>query len=120
VEVDTRFSHIQVIEVMRNLFRMFGPPKYFSTDNASEFIAKTLSCWLKEQEMTSRFIEPGSPWQNRRNERFNGNLWDEFLNQELFHNVDNASALVKCVRPAKNLLCTSVSLVVFRNHREST
>ena len=23
-----------------------------------------------------------------------------------------------CIRPAKNLLCTSVSLVVFRNHKE--
>ena len=95
VEVNTRFSHIQVIEVMRNLFRMFGPPKYLRTDNGSEFIAKTLSCWLKEQEVTSRFIEPGSPWQNGRNERFNGTLRDEFLNQEVFHHVDHARALVR-------------------------
>lgn len=95
VEVHTRFSHIQVIEVMGNLFRMFGPPKYLRTDNGSELIAKNLSYWLKEQEVTSRFIEPGSPWQNGRNERFNGTLRDEFLNKEVFQHVDHARALVR-------------------------
>ena len=43
----------------------------------------------------ARHIEPGSPWQNGRNERFNGTLRDECLNLETFHNRDHARALIK-------------------------
>ena len=60
---------------------MFGAPKFLRTDNGSEFIAKTLVRWLKDQDVQSRFIDPGSPLQNGRNERFNGTLRHEFLNQ---------------------------------------
>ena len=64
-------------------------------DNGSEFNAKTLFRWLKDQDVQSRFIVPGSPWQNGRNERFNGTLRHEFLNQEVFHHVDHARALAR-------------------------
>ena len=46
---------------MEDLIRMFGAPKFLRTDNGSEFIAKTLICWLKDQDVQSRFIDPGSP-----------------------------------------------------------
>jgi len=61
----------------------------------SEFIAKALVRWLKGQDVQSRFIDPGSPWQNGRYERFNGTLRNEFLNQEVFHPVDHARALAR-------------------------
>ena len=95
VEVNTGFNHLQVIRVMEDLIRMFGAPKFLRTDNGSEFIAKTLVRWLKDQDVQSRFIDPGSPWQNGRNERFNGTLRHEFLNQEVFHHVDHARALAR-------------------------
>ena len=37
----------------------------------------------------------GSPWQNGRDERFNGTLRDECLNLETFHNRDHARALIR-------------------------
>jgi len=95
MEVNTGFNHLQVIRVMEDLIRIFGAPKFLRTDNGSEFIAKTLVRWLKDQEVQSRFIDPGSPWQNGRNERFNGTLRNEFLNQEVFHHVDHARALAR-------------------------
>jgi len=95
VEVNTGFNHLQVIRVMEDLIRIFGAPKFLRTDNGSEFIAKTLVRWLKDQEVQFRFIDPGSPWQNGRNERFNGTLRKEFLNQEVFHHVDHARALAQ-------------------------
>ena len=64
-------------------------------DNGSEFNAKTLFRWLKDQDVQSRFIVPGSPWQSGRSEGFNGTLRNEFLNQEVFHHVDHARALVR-------------------------
>jgi putative transposase len=70
-----------VIGVMEELIRMFGALKFLLTDNGSEFIAKTLVRWLKDQDVQSRFIDPQSPWQNGRNERFNGTLRNEFLNE---------------------------------------
>ena len=35
VEVNTGFNHLQVIKVMEELIRMFGPPKFLRTDNGS-------------------------------------------------------------------------------------
>jgi len=43
----------------------------------------------------ARQTEPGSPWQNGRNERFKGTLRDECLNLETFHNRYHARALIK-------------------------
>jgi len=48
---------------------------------------------LKIQGVQCRHIDPGSPWQNGLNERFNGSYRDECANLETFHNRDHARAL---------------------------
>ena len=50
---------------------------------------------LKIHGVAARHIDPGSPWQNGKNERFNGTLRDECLNMETFHHRDHARAIVK-------------------------
>ena len=40
------------------------------------------------------FIEPGSPWENGFNERFNGSLRDECLNLEYFHTLKEARVII--------------------------
>ena len=40
-------------------------------------------------------IDPGSPWQNGKNERFNGTLRGECLNMETFHHRDHARAMAR-------------------------
>lgn len=47
-------------------------PAYLRSDNGPEFIAKALTKTLAELSVACRHIDPGSPWQNGRNERFNG------------------------------------------------
>ncbi len=54
-------------------------PDYIRSDNGSEFTAKILQDWLKQLKVKTAFIEPGSPWENRYNESFNGRLRDEYI-----------------------------------------
>lgn len=37
---------------------------------------------LKERQIRTHYIEPGSPWQNAYGESFNGKFRDECLNRE--------------------------------------
>lgn len=96
VEVECRMNAKFVADTLLRLFGERGvAPKYVRSDNGPEFIAKHLMRVLAGSGVEARHIEPGSPWQNGRNERFNGTLRDECLNLETFHNRDHARALIK-------------------------
>jgi putative transposase len=95
VEVEHRMSARFVAATLLKLFGERGTPQFVRSDNGPEFIAKHLMRVLRIQGVQARHIEPGSPWQNGRNERFNGSLRDECLNLHTFHNRDHARALVK-------------------------
>ncbi len=105
VEVEHRMNAKFVAATLLRLFRERGVPTYIRSDNRSvirrlprdgpEFIARFLMRVLGIHGVTARHIEPGSPWQNGFNERFNGSLRDECLNLETFHNRDHARALIR-------------------------
>ena len=54
---------MDVIETLSGLFVTRGCPAYLRSDNGSEFTAIRLMDWLKEVEVTTAYIEPGSPWE---------------------------------------------------------
>lgn len=95
VEVEYRMNATFVAQTLLRLFGERGVPKFVRSDNGPEFIARHLMRALAGRGVEARHIEPGSPWQNGRNERFNGTLRDECLNLETFHNRDHARALIK-------------------------
>ena len=95
VEVEHRMSAKFVAQILLRLFAERGVPRFVRSDNGPEFIARHLMRVLAVAGVEARHIEPGSPWQNGRNERFNGSLRDECLNLHTFHNRDHARALVK-------------------------
>jgi putative transposase len=95
VEVEYRMNARSVADTLLRLFAERGSPKYVRSDNGPEFVARHLTRALAGGGVEARHIEPGSPWQNGRNERFNGTLRDECLNLETFHNRDHARALIK-------------------------
>ena len=74
----------EVIEQLYDLFLLRGVPKYIRSDNGSEFTARAIRKWLAELKVTTLYIEPGSPWENRNLESFNGKLRDELLAREVF------------------------------------
>jgi putative transposase len=82
-----------VAQTLLKLFAEHGTPTFVRSANGPEFIAKCVMRALQAKRVECRHIEPGSPWQNGLNERFNGSYRDECANLETFHNRDHARAL---------------------------
>jgi len=95
VEVEHRMNAKFVAQTLLGLFAEHGTPALVRSDNGPEFIARFLKRVMKMKGVEARHIDPGSPWQNGIDERFNGTLRDECLNLETFHGRDHARALVK-------------------------
>jgi putative transposase len=95
VEVEYRMNAVYVAQTLTRLFGRRGTPEFVRSDNGPEFIARHLMRTLAGQGVKVRHIDPGSPWQNGLDERFNGSLRDECLNMETFECRDHARALIK-------------------------
>jgi transposase InsO family protein len=94
IRVDYQLKSDDVIDVLSTLFLTEGIPEYIRSDNGSEFTAQILQAWLKGLRVKTAYIEPGSPWENGYNERFNGTLRDERLNLEYFHTLKEAKVII--------------------------
>jgi putative transposase len=95
VEVEHKMDSRFVARTLLRLFAIHGTPMYIRSDNGSEFIARFLMSVMKIHGVQARHIDPGSPWQNGIDERFNGTLRDECLNLETFHGQAHARAVIK-------------------------
>jgi putative transposase len=102
IEVEHRMNAKFVVQTLLELFKEHGVPVYVRSDNGPEFIARALMAMLQEAGVECRHIEPGSPWQNGINERFNGSYRDECANMNTFHNRDHARALSKLYKREYN------------------
>ncbi len=74
----------RVIEVLSKLVSLRGAPDYLRSDNGPEFVSLAVLGWLQEMGIRTAFIDRGKPWQNGKNESFNGKFRDECLNMEWF------------------------------------
>jgi putative transposase len=90
LEVATSFKSLRVQKVLASLFESRGAPKFLRSDNGSEFISRSLAVFLSQSGTESRFIKPGSPWQNGHAESFMSRLRAELLDVEVFHNLADA------------------------------
>jgi putative transposase len=102
VEVEHRMDAKFVARTLLRLFQEHGTPTFIRSDNGPEFIAKFLMNVMRIHGVSARHIDPGSPWQNGIDERFNGTLRDECLNLETFHGRDHARAVVKLYKRTYN------------------
>ncbi len=66
---------------IRRLVCLHGAPAFIRSDNGPEFIARALREELAALGTETRYIEPGSPWQNASVESFNARLRDEVLDR---------------------------------------
>jgi putative transposase len=102
VEVEHRMNARFVAQTLLRLFQVHGTPAFIRSDNGPEFIAKFLMDVMRIHGVSARHIDPGSPWQNGIDERFNGTLRNECLNMETFHGRDHARALLKLFKQTFN------------------
>jgi putative transposase len=84
IEVNYSTSAERLIQVLEQLVATNGAPAYLRSDNGAEFVALALRAWLARQQVQTLSIDPGCPWQNGKEERFNGTVRDECLNLHLF------------------------------------
>ncbi len=90
-----RITSGDVIDQLFYLFIFRGTPGYIRSDNGPEFTARAVRNWLKDLEVTTLFIKPGSPWENGYIESFNGKLRDELLDREIFTTLIEAKILIE-------------------------
>jgi putative transposase len=102
IKVERRLPAKAVIEVLGQVFTERGVPEYLRSDNGPEFIAKTIQGWLKQRQVQTHYIEPGSPWQNGYGESFNGKFRDECLNMQVFYSLAEATTVVEIWRHSYN------------------
>lgn len=102
IDVDTFSSAERVITVLSQLVASHGAPDYLRSDNGAEFTALAVQAWLAKQQIQTLFIDPGCPWQNGKDERFNGTLRDECLNREVFASVREARVRLQAFRQHYN------------------
>ena len=102
IEVEHRMNAAFVAKTLVRLFETQGAPRFIRSDNGSEFIARSLMELLRMQSVRPYHIEPGSPWQNGFDERFNGTYRSDCANQHTFHNCLHARVLSKAFKREYN------------------
>lgn len=93
LEVGRSMGAKAVSKVLKRLIKERGAPEFVRSDNGTEFVARLVQDALKALGVQSAFIAPGSPWQNGKNERFNGILSQEVLGREVWGNVLEAQTV---------------------------
>jgi len=81
IHVGRSITANDIKRVLQELFFKHGVPGCLKSDNGPEFVSKKIQSWLKKSDVKTRYIDPGSPWQNGHNESFNGIFRDGCLNR---------------------------------------
>ena len=93
---------VDAITVIEAAIQRYGAPAHLRSDNGSEFIAYAIQDWLKERQIKTLYIKPGSPWENGHIESFHDKLRDECLNRELFGTLAEARVILESWRMEYN------------------
>ncbi len=94
-KVGTSLPAIKVIQALQRAIDFRGKPKSIRVDNGPEFISYKLEQWCYIHSIDLQFIQPGTPIQNSRLERFNGSMRREFFNAYIFDSLDEVKEMAK-------------------------
>ena len=90
LELNYSFPSKCVIDVLDDVAREFGYPKYVRVDNGTELTSKIMQEWSEQHDVELLFIQPGKPTQNAYFEPFNSRVRAEFLNAHWFRSLIEA------------------------------
>jgi putative transposase len=94
---------VDVITVVEAAMERYGRPTHLRSDNGPEFIAYAIQDWLREKNVKTIYITPGSPWENAYIESFHDKLRDECLNREIFGSLLEARVVIEQWRLEYNM-----------------
>jgi putative transposase len=95
IHVGYSIRAVDAITVLEAAIERYGAAKHLRSDNGPEFIAEALQDWLRDQQIKTLYIEPGSPWEQAYIESFHDKLRDECLNREIFHSLAEARIILE-------------------------
>jgi transposase InsO family protein len=95
VHGDWSIRAVDVITVVEAAMARYGVPANLRSDNGPEFIAYAIQDWLRERNVKTLYITPGSPWENAYIESFHDKLRDECLNREIFGSLWEARVVIE-------------------------
>ena len=95
VHVDWSIRAVDVITVVEAAMARYGVPTHLRSDNGPEFIAYAIQDWLRDKNVKTIYITPGSPWENPYIESFHDKLRDECLNREIFGSLWEARVVIE-------------------------
>ena len=61
IRVERQIQSEHVLFTLWQAMTTYGIPRYIRSDNGSEFIAQKIQTWLRENQIKTRYIDPGSP-----------------------------------------------------------
>jgi transposase InsO family protein len=102
LRADRALKSQDVLEWLQRAIQEHGAPRYLRSDNGSEFIAKIVQRWLRQHQIKTLYIDPGSPWQNGFVESFHSRFRAEFLNREVLWTLTEARVLIEDFRQKYN------------------
>ena len=95
MHVDRSVSADQTVAVLEQIVAERGrAPEHLRCDNGPEMTAHALIDWCRQAGATTRYIDPGAPWQNGYAESFHSRVRDELLNVELFSCLAEARVII--------------------------
>lgn len=95
IRVERQMRAEQVLATLWQAMTVYGMPEYIRSDNGTEFVAQKIQHWLRENQIKTLYIDPGSPWQNGYIESFHSRFRDECLNREWLLNLREARVVIE-------------------------
>ena len=91
-----------VLVWLRKAIEQHGTPEHLRSDNGPEFIAHAVQRCLRDNQIKTLYMDPGSPWQNGFVESFHGRLRDKCLNREQLWTLTEARVVIEDYRQEYN------------------
>jgi putative transposase len=79
-----------VIRSLKQVIEWRGKPNAIRCDNGPEYISQELIDWTAKEQITVLYIQPSKPTQNSYLERFNRTARQEWLELNLFEDIEHA------------------------------
>jgi putative transposase len=93
IDVDFSLPTKRVIRSLEQIIEWRGKPSELRCDNGPEYVSQDLVDWTTKHKITLLYIQPGKPTQNAYVERFNGTARREWLELNIFEDIEHAQLL---------------------------